>query len=434
MLRDEKGRELFESQDVNMNEYSRKFWARSDDPAPYRFVVPADGKYQLLVGSRTGDTLAGPRHYYRLRLTPERPDFELVAMAGDSMRPSGAGTLAGGNGSLTVVALREGGFTGDIAVTVEGLPPGVTCPPQSLGGGQRESRIALHADAAAKPWVGEIKVKGTATVRGQKVVREARPAGILWPVPPQQNVPTISRLERALFFAVGGGPAPWDLGLTLDKAVLTQGERGAIKLNLKRLWPDFKGALAVQAQNAELPRGLVVNNNQPLNVAAGKNDGSLNVVVTNQVPPGLYTVVLRCQAQVPYNRDPAAKQKPNVNVTQYSAPVTLTVLPKELARLSLSNQAPTVKAGAQAELIVRVNRLHNYDGEYKVEVILPPNTKGVEVAGAVIPAGKDEVKLVVKAQDGTMPGGRNNLVVRATGMAYGHPVKQEAKFNVNVVK
>jgi hypothetical protein len=341
--------------------------------------------------------------------------------------------LAGGNGSLTVVALREGGFAGDITVTVEGLPPGATCPPQPLGGGQREARIALHADAAAKPWAGEIKVKGTATVRGAKVVREARPAGIVWPVPPQQNVPTISRLDRALFFAVAG-PAPWDLGLTLEKPALTQGERGAIKLNLKRLWPDFKGALAVQAQNAELPRGLVVNNNQPLNVAAGKNDGSLNVVVTNQVPPGLYTVVLRSQAQVPYNRDPAAKQKPNVNVTQYSAPVTLTVLPKELARLSLSNQAPAVKAGAQAEIVVRVNRLHNYDGEFKLEVVLPPNTQGLEVTGAVIPAGKDEAKLVVKAKDGTTPGGRNNLVVRATAMAYGHPIKQEAKFNVNVVK
>jgi hypothetical protein len=216
--------------------------------------------------------------------------------------------------------------------------------------------------------------------------------------------------------------------------VLTQGQRGAIKLNLKRLWPDFKGALAVQAQNGELPRGLNVNNNQPVNVAAGKNDGTLNVVVNNQVPPGVYTIVLRSQSQVPYNRDPAAKQKPNVNVVQYSAPVTLTVLPKELARLSLSTQSPSVKAGAQADLIVRVNRLHNYDGEFKVEVVLPPNTKGVEVAGAVIPAGKDEAKLVVKVPAGATPGGRNNLVVRATAMSYGHPIKHEAKFNVNVVK
>jgi hypothetical protein len=177
-----------------------------------------------------------------------------------------------------------------------------------------------------------------------------------------------------------------------------------------------------------------VNNNQPVNVAAGKNDGTMNVVVNNQVPPGVYTIVLRSQSQVPYNRDPAAKQKPNTNVIQYSAPVTLTVLPKELARLSLSTQSPSVKVGAQADLIVKVNRLHNFDGEFKVEVVLPPNTKGVEVAGAVIPAGKDEAKLVVKAAAGATPGGRNNLVIRATAMSYGHPIKHEAKFNVNVVK
>jgi hypothetical protein len=252
-------------------------------------------------------------------------------------------------------------------------------------------------------------------------------------VQPQQNTPTISRLDRALPLAVVG-QAPWELGTSLDKPVLTQGERGAIKLTLKRLWPDFKGALAVQALNTELPRGLNVNNNQVVNVAAGKTDGTLNVIVNNQVPPGVYTIVLRSQSQVPFNRDPAAKQKPNVNVIQYSAPVTLTVVPKELARLSLGNQSPAVKAGAQADLMVRVNRLFNYDGEFKVEVVLPPNTKGVEVAGAVIPAGKDEVKLVVKVPAGAAPGARSNLVVRATAVTHGRPIKHEVKFNVNVVK
>ncbi len=40
----------------------------------------------------------------------------------------------------------------------------------------------------------------------------------------------------------------------------------------------------------------------------------------------------------------------------------------------------------------------------------------------------------MKVPAGAAPGGRNNLVVRATAVTHGHPIKHEVKFNVNVVK
>ena len=60
MLKNDKS-DLKESDD-NQDILSRKFYARSEDPQPYRFVAPADGKYQLMVSSRLADTLAEPRH------------------------------------------------------------------------------------------------------------------------------------------------------------------------------------------------------------------------------------------------------------------------------------------------------------------------------------------------------------------------------------
>ena len=63
----------------------------------------------------------------------------------------------------------------------------------------RNLRRAQLSFAAA--WTGEIKVKGTATIRGQKVEHEGRPGAILWPVKPQQNFATWSRLERQLVLA-----------------------------------------------------------------------------------------------------------------------------------------------------------------------------------------------------------------------------------------
>lgn len=431
-------REIYESQD-NQDTLSRKFWTHTEDPMPYRFVVPADGKYRLLVGSHVGDTLAGPRHFYRVRITPEQPDFQLAAVGPDDHRPGAPVLLKGGNQSFTVFAWRQDGFVGDIALSIEGLPPGVTCPPQTLGGDLRHTHLVLSADAKAEAWTGIVKIKGTATINGKKVVREARSGCVVWPVPFQQNMVTISRLDRASFLAVRD-KAPLNLTATIDKDVVVQGEKATIKLNLKRLWPDLKAAVSVQVmqsqqrQDLQLPQNLRVNNNQAFNLAAGKSDGTLNVTVANDVQPGTYNIVLRAQAQSPFNKDPKSKAKRPTFIVQPSTPVTLTVLPKELAKLTLNNGSPTVKVGKEVEVTVQLRRLFHYDGPFKVEVVLPKSVNGLEVAEVTVPAGKDSAKLVVRVPAGTKPGNRSNLIVRATGTYHGRAIKHEAKLNVNVVK
>ena len=69
-------------------------------------------------------------------------------------------------------------------------------------------------------------------------------------------------------------------------------------------------------------------------MAPGKDDGTLAVDVKANAPPGTYTIVLRSQAQIPYQKDPKApKQDPNAGViklvlhlTEVGAPVRLAVL------------------------------------------------------------------------------------------------------------
>ncbi|HTU22747.1 MAG TPA: PPC domain-containing protein [Gemmataceae bacterium] len=429
MLKDDK-RDLKESDD-NQDILSRKFYARTEDPQAYRFVVPADGKYQLMVSSRLADTLAEPRHFYRIRIAPPKPDFHLVALATGEYRPAGTTILAGSQQAFTVLAIRQDGFVGDITLSAEGLPAGVTAAPQMVGGDLRESRMVVSAAKGAAVWTGEIKIVGTATIGGKKVVREARSASIVWPVQQNQNVPLISRVDRNLMLAVRPG-APYSVAVSLDKPMLVQGEKGTLSVKVTRFASDLKQPLSVRAITAELPKGLTLNNNQPVNIAANATDGKLSINVQNNVQPGTYTLVLYTQTQMPYNKDPMAKQKPNTPVALPSAPVTLTILPKSLAKLSLSTTNVNVKLNMQAEVVVRVQRQLGYDGEYKVQVVLPKGAQGAAIADTVIPAGKDEAKLIVKA--GAKPGNMPNLIVRATAMYLGHATKDEVKFNVNVVK
>jgi hypothetical protein len=426
---------LYESPPDYAEPQPPKFYARTEDPAPYRFVVPADGKYQMLVSSRLADALSGPRHFYRVRLAPETPDFQLAVTPPADHRPDAAVVLQGGHEAFTVFATRRDGFNGDINLTVEGLPPGVTCAPQTIGASVRQTQLVVSATAGAPPAVVELKVKGTATIRGRKVEHEARIAGVVWPGPEQGKVqPLLTRLDRALVLAVRSG-APYTLATTLDKPAVLQGDKTDLKVKLTRLWPDAKTPLTVQAEAANLAPGLTLNNNQPITIAPDKTDGTLLVSVGAGVLPGTYNLVLRTSSPIPFNKDPMAKQKPPIPIVQPSASVSLIVLPKTVATLALAGAVPPVKAGAQAEVTLHVTRLADYNGDFKVKVVIPAAAKGISSDEVTIPAGADQVKLTLKVAPDAAPGNRADLVVRATAVLNGNvPVVQETKFNLNVVK
>src|SRR5262249_20453609 len=147
----------------------------------------------------------------------------------------------------------------------------------------------------------------------------------------------------------------------------------------------------VQVTALNLPAGLTLGGgNQPTNLPAGKDEGGVVLTVQSAVTPGTYTIAFRGQMQLPFNKDPMAKQRPNAVAVQPSAPVTLTVLPKQAATLTVTPAAAKLKPGAQTEVVVRVTRMHDFTGPFKVELVLPANSKGIAAEAVTIPAGKDE--------------------------------------------
>jgi hypothetical protein len=435
-----KGSEIYESPlDVNTGLYSRRFFRRTEDPYTYRYTAAEDGEVQLLVASRASGTAFGPRHTYSVRITKDEPDFRLAVLGEEEYVPSVTTVPAGGSQAFNVVIGREHGFSGPVELTVTGLPPGVTCPPQVLAGSVRETTLSLTAAAGTAEWAGTVKVVGTAVINGTKVVREARPASIVWPVAPNNNTPTITRLDAESWLCVRGKPV-FVLTPSIDKADLLPGDKATVKVKVDRVSPDVKAAIQVgvmQLQNrqgSEMPQNLRLANNQPVNVAPGAAEGVLAVTVGNDVPPGTYNIVLRGQTQIPYNKDPMAKARPNTNAVAVSPPLRINILPRSVVTLNVAN-AVNLKVGGQQEVAVRVTRQHGYTGELKVSLVVPPAAKGVEAAEVVIPAGADEAKLILKAPPGTMPGARSGLVVRAVGLWEGKtPITHEAKVNVNVTK
>jgi len=409
---------------------TKNFYNYSKDPAPFRFVAPVDGKYHVLVGSQVGDILAGPEHIYRLSITKEKADFRLIVMPGDDFRPDAVTALKGGQAYYEVMILRRDGFKEDVVLTMEGLPTGVTCTPQILGGKVKSTYLVLSAADSAPVFTGPVKVIGTAIHNGAKIVREARAATPTWPVQAQQNIPTITRLDRDLIFAVRD-KAPGKLSATIPAARVTIGDKLNVPLKLARMLPEFKGNFQVAPIPGDLPPNM---NFGALTFAPGKDDQTAILTVAANVVPGTYNVVFRGFAPIP----PTGEKSKPVNTVLVASPVQVTVLPKQVANLSVDNANPAIKLGkelATGVITVRVARQFDYADTFKVELILPKEAKDVSADATVIPANQNEVKLTLKVPPSAAPGNRTNLIVRATAVIHGDVVLvHETKINVNVVK
>jgi hypothetical protein len=413
-----------------------QFYNRTDDPARYRFVAPADGEYLLQVSSREADIQAGPRHLYRVRITQEKPDFRLIVMPPTTYSPDEVVLRPGSSHYWTALAARQDGFNGEIAIKVEGLPAGVTCKTQTVGAGQKQSVLVLTAALDAKEWNGLFTVKGTANIDGKVIEREARPATITWAVPAQQqNVPTVARLCEGLALAVRD-TAPFGLALTQETITATVGEKVNVPIKLTRRAGEFNGTVQVTLvglTGQQQQRPMTFNNNAPLSLSQGKDEATGVLDVRSNALPGTYTLAFQGQAPVPFAKDPMAKNKSNVTVSVSSPALVVKVLPKELAKVSVAPNNPKVQIGKDTELVVKVARLFELEAPFKVELVASPDTRGLSAKEATVPAGKDEVKLNLEAAAGTTTG-QHSLTIRATATYEGKTFTHEAKVNVTVSK
>jgi hypothetical protein len=407
---------------------SGKFFTRTED-AKTRFVVPADGRYELMVSSRTADLLAGPRHIYRVSLQREKPDFHLVVVSGDE---TGA-VRQGGAQEMQVVCWRQGNFTGSVTLTAAGLPAGVTCGLQTVGPTQREALLVVTAAADAPLAASEIKITGTAEIDGVKITHAARPGCLVWPMSQQQqqnNGTAISRLAHSLWLAVRP-QGPFSLSVAENEIAVPSGGNVAIKVKVNRQWADFKAP--VQLARASVPpqqNGQMINVPN-VTVAANQTDGEIKFQLPSTTPQGTYNLVFQGTAQFPFARDPKASQKPNTQFVQVSPPIRLTIF-SSFADLNLPKSSLALAAGGEAPLAVAVKRLHGYKGPLSVQLVVPQGDRGVSAAPVTLAADQDEVKLIVKAKAGARPGAIADAVVRATAVGDKLGLAQEAKLSLTV--
>ncbi|MFM7150731.1 MAG: serine protease, partial [Gemmataceae bacterium] len=164
--------------------------AGTSDPLG-KLVIPADGVYRLQLTDLFGGTRSIPGHVYRLVIRRPDPDFALVAWAmhmelrnGDRNALSKPLALRGGSTmALEVVAFRRDGFNGDIDMTMEGLPSGVTAHGLKIPAGQSRGMMLVTAAKDAPRGYANARFVGRSLVAGKTVTHPCHLASMAWPIP-----------------------------------------------------------------------------------------------------------------------------------------------------------------------------------------------------------------------------------------------------------
>jgi len=272
-------------------------------------------KYRVLVQDRY--RRGGARSQYVLTIKRAQPDFFAAAIHSQNPGPGGTTVRTGGAAHLDIILLQSGGFNGPIAVTAEGLPPGLHAQPTMVRGSH--GTFVIWADPGAAEWTGTVRLFATAKQGERALRREVRPYTRVWTDP---NLGS-SRPTRELALAVRDS-APFALSFAEERVEVAAGQKAVVKLQLQRHWKDFKDKVTILAP---APGGPL----RPAGaeIPAGKDETSVTVDVPAGAAPGEYTLTVLGQAQVPFSKDAKAASKPNTLVALPARPLTLVVTPKK---------------------------------------------------------------------------------------------------------
>jgi len=309
---DSKGNEIaaFDDHGINFNALAQA----NRDPIGV-LKIPADGQYKLFVQERYRN--GGARYQYVLKITNVVPDFYPVVFHETPNEPTCPCVRQGGS-AFYEFCLNRRNYAGPVVIEAEGLPPGVKCEPVHVSPQGQFANVVFTAASDAPEWSGAVKLKAWAMIDGKKIEREVRPVQRRYPV---ANINT-SVMLRETCLAVRE-KAPYAVTLSSEKLSVAAGASLESTAKVARHWPEFKGN--VQLIGLNLPPGFSF---ATTNIAANSNETAIKINVAANVPPGEYTVVLRGDAQVPFNRDAMATARPNVRVADPSTPLLVQVLPK----------------------------------------------------------------------------------------------------------
>ena len=323
-----------------------------------KLAIKEDGLYRLQLSDLFGGTRSVPGHVYRLVIRRAAPDFALVAWAlhmelrnGDRNALSKPIALRGGaTMALEVVAFRRDGFNGDIELTMEGLPKGVTAHGLKIPAGQSRGIMLITAQADAPRGYANATFVGRSTIDGKAVTRPCRLASVAWPIPDSWGEIPSPRLLADVPVSVSGIElAPLTIAAKTPVLEAKVGEKLTIPLVHKRM-SDFSGD---KIQMKMIGSGFEKAPGFDLPTKADSSQVVLDLKALN-IPPGEYRVSFLGGGVVKYRHRPELVA--SVDAASKKMLEEVKVLEAEVKKVATDAQnAPAAKKEQMTKALAVVN-------------------------------------------------------------------------------
>ncbi len=317
-----------------------------------RFEAPENGTYRIQVRDLFNGAQTDARAVFRVSLRKETPDFRLLVAAqppASSNKDAREAVLwtpflrRGETQPIKVLALRRDQFNGEIKLTIEGLPAGISADSAKIEKDKNSAWIMLTANESAAGWMGPVKVLGTASIGETEVVRVARGGTVKWTVADYNTEAVQSRLTGDFVVAVTSlESAPISVEANEDKVWETS-VAGKLKIPIRVVRRDNFGA------NLKLKAGglAALEKLKEIEVDGKATSAMVELDLTEHaVPPGTYDFHLQTQATAKYRQNPEAAKAAAAAAQQAEKSVAeLTVALKTTAEARLA----AVRAAEEAE-------------------------------------------------------------------------------------
>ncbi|KAA1258865.1 putative subtilase-type serine protease precursor [Rubripirellula obstinata] len=254
------------------------------DPS-IEFTCPVDGQYTL----RIFDHLRGGSelHQYRVELTKAVPSFSIGLK---ETRRDNATVAAVPIGAHTAVMAQvtRAGYNGEIELTVDGLPDGVTAKLFPIPAGRSEIPVLLTASADADYSSSLFRVHGTASEKksGDRSVASL-PMSQLHKIVLGQNRRMMFGYRTDFAAAAVTEPPPFQIELVQPQTPIVR--RGSKNLKVKIIRDEgFEDQ--VQLRTLYNPPGIAVNNSRK--IEKGKVEADIPMTANGGAAIGKWPIIL----------------------------------------------------------------------------------------------------------------------------------------------
>lgn len=378
------------------------------------FKAPEDAVFELTVKDRFAYR-GGPDYAYRvwLQASDTAPDFELQIVQDVINLPRKAEV------KLKVKAIRKNGMDGAIAISVYGLPDGVTVTGNTIAEKKTETDLVFKATETAKLSFAELSIAGNAMIADKPLTKTA-------------TRPKTGRNEAAQNEADTSGitlavtmPTPFRISGQFETKYGARGSTFVRHFSIHR--GAFNGPITVSLAERQV-RHLQGVTGPTMVIPHGVNEFDYPLHLAPWMEIGRTSRTCLMGVGEITDTDGSVHKVSFTSGEQVDQIIVLV----DPGQLDVRLNRTTVKAtmGGEAELLVTMGRGQGVSGAVKIELVAPEHIDCVQAMPLQIASDTQSGVLKLKFADGPLGLFNMPLTIRATAIVNGFIYTAEERITV----